>query len=151
MVKIGRFDPRKDKEGLKPLFEDFMENKAYFKSTWEKFEEVLNKRVLDLQMRNSMIVAKEEDKIVGFGTFTVFSDYLGNQRALIHQVMTYKADSFKKGIEEQIIRELITYIKNTFKMDKYYIICPDSDSSLRSLLMKLGPKKTKFIWYEKDI
>ena len=98
-----------------------------------------------------MVVAKDEGKIVGWGTYTVFTDYLGNDRALIHQVVTRKEDAFKKGIEEKVIRELQLYIKKTLKLDKIFIICPDTDGSLRSLLMKLGIKKSKNIWYEHDI
>jgi len=95
-----------------------------------------------------MIIAKEGDKLVGWGTYTIFTDYLGNDRVLIQQVLTKKEDSFKKGIEEAIIREIITYIKKTTDIDKFNILGPDSDGSLRSLLLKLGLKKSKFIWYE---
>lgn len=151
MIVVDRYDPRVDKDALKELFEDFIEKKSYFFSHWAKFEQELNKRVLDLQYRNSMVVAKEEGKIVGWGTYTIFRDYLGNERALIHQVVTKKEDSFKKGIEEKVIRELQLYIKKTLKLDKIFIICPDSDGSLRSLLMKLGIKKSKDIWYEQEI
>jgi len=151
MVEIGRYDPRQDKEALKDLFEDFMQNKAYFQTDWAQFEEELNKRVLDLQYRNAMVMAKEGDQLVGWGTLTLFRDYLGNDRVLIHQVMTKKADSFKKGIEEAIIRELEGYIKNTLKLEKSFILCPDSDGKFRSLLMKLGAKKTPFPWYEHEI
>ena len=102
MIVTDRFDPRLDKDAIKEIFEDFIENKSYFVSTWQEFEKELNKRVLDLQYRNSMIVAKEEGKIVGWGTYTLIQDYLGNQRALIHQVLTKREDSYRKGIEEQI-------------------------------------------------
>jgi len=151
LIIIDRYDPRSDKKALKEIFEDFIENKSYFFSHWNKFEEELNRRSLDLQYRNSMVVAKEEGKIIGFGTYTLFRDYLGNDRVIIHQVLTKKEDSFKKGIEEMIIRELQLYIKRTLKIDKVYFICPDSDSALRSLLIKLGVKKSKYIWYEHDI
>jgi hypothetical protein len=147
-LEITRYDPRKDKEALNELFNDFIENKSYFSSNWNKFEYELNKRLLNLQYRNSMIIAKEGDKLVGWGTYTIFRDYLGNDRVLIHQVLTKKEDSFKKGIEEAIIREIITYIKKTTDIDKFNILGPDSDGSLRSLLLKLGLKKSKFIWYE---
>ena len=147
-MEITRYDPRKDKEALNELFNDFIENKSYFSSNWNKFEYELNKRLLNLQYRNSMIIAKEGDKLVGWGTYTIFRDYLGNDRVLIHQVLTKKEDSFKKGIEEAIIREIITYIKKTTDIDKFNILGPDSDGSLRSLLLKLGLKKSKFIWYE---
>ncbi len=98
-----------------------------------------------------MVVAKEDGKIVGFGTYTLFRDYLGNDRVLIHQIMTKKDDSFKKGIEEKIIRELQLYIKRSLKIDKVYFICPDSDGALRSLFLKLGVKKSRYIWYENEM
>ncbi len=150
-MEITRYDPRKDKEALNELFNDFIENKSYFSSNWNKFEYELNKRLLNLQYRNSMIIAKEGDKLIGWGTYTIFRDYLGNDRVLIHQVLTKKEDSFKKGIEEAIIREIITYIKKTTEIDKFNILGPDSDGSLRSLLLKLGLKKSKFIWYENNL
>ncbi|MFX1568231.1 MAG: hypothetical protein ACFFCV_07675 [Promethearchaeota archaeon] len=140
-----------DKEALKEIFKDFIETKSYFFSHWDRFEEELNRRSLDLQYRNSMVVAKIDGKIVGFGTYTLFRDYLGNDRVLIHQVLTKKEDSFKKGIEEQVIRELQLYIKRSLKIDKVYFICPDDDGALRSLFLKLSIKKSKYIWYENEI
>jgi hypothetical protein len=98
-----------------------------------------------------MVVAKLDGQIVGFGTYTLFRDYLGNDRVLLHQVLTKKEESFKKGIEEQIIRELQLYIKRSLKIDKVFYICPDNDGALRSLFLKLGIKKSKYIWYENDI
>lgn len=151
MIIIDRYDPRSDKEALKEIFEDFIENKSYFFSHWQKFEEELNKRTLDLQYRNSMIVAKEDGKLVGFGTYTLFRDYLGNDRVLIHQVLTKKEDSFKRSIEEMVIREIQLYIKRTLKIDKTYFICPDEDGALRSVFLKIGINKSKFIWYEHDM
>jgi RimJ/RimL family protein N-acetyltransferase len=151
MIIIDRFDPRLDRDALKEIFEDFIENKSYFFSHWKKFEAELNKRVLDLQYRNSMIVAKEDGKIVGWGTYTVFRDYLGNDRAIIHQILTKKDESFKKGIEEMIIKEIQQYIKKTLKLDRVYFFCPDEDSALRSVFMKLGIKKSKYFFYEKEI
>jgi len=150
MIVTDRFDPRLDKDAVKEIFEDFIENKSYFVSTWQEFEKEVNKRVLDLQYRNSMIIAKEEGKIVGWGTYTLIKDYLGNQRALIHQVLTKREDSYRKGIEEQIIRELKLYVKKTLNLDKVFLICQDSDSALRNLVMKLGAKKSKYYWYEND-
>ena len=151
MIVTDRFDPRLDKDAVKEIFEDFIENKSYFVSTWQEFEKELNKRVLDLQYRNSMIIAKEEGKIVGWGTYTLIKDYLGNQRALIHQVLTKREDSYRKGIEEQIIRELKLYVKKTLNLNKVFLICQDSDSALRNLVMKLGAKKSKYYWYENEI
>ncbi|MFX0074134.1 MAG: GNAT family N-acetyltransferase [Candidatus Hermodarchaeota archaeon] len=151
MIETERYDPRLDKESLQEIFEDFIQNKSYFSSTWKEFEKELNKRVLDLQYRNSMIVAKEDGKIVGWGTYTLIEDYLGNKRALIHQVLTKRENSYRKGIEEQIIRELQLYIKRSLNLDKVFIICQDSDSALRNLVMKLGAKKSKDYWYETEI
>ena len=148
---ISRYDPRRDRDDGRQIFDDFIENKSYFISTWQEFEKEINKRVLDLQYRNPMVVAKEEGKIVGWGTYTLIKDYLGNNRALIHQVLTKKEDSYRKGIEEQIIRELKLYIKRTLNLDKVFLICQDSDSALRNLVMKLGAKKSKNYWYENDI
>ncbi len=151
MIVTDRYDPRLDRDALKEIFEDFIENKSYFISTWQEFEREINKRVLDLQYRNSMVVAKEEGEIVGWGTYTLIKDYLGNKRALIHQVLTKKEDSYRKGIEEQIIRELKLYVKKTLNLDKVFLLCQDSDSALRNLVMKLGAKKSKNYWYENDI
>ena len=151
MIVIDRFDPRLDRDELKEIFEDFISNKSYFLSNWKRFESELNKRVLDLQYRNSMVVAKEEGKIVGWGTYTVFRDYLGNDRAVIHQVLTKKEDSFKKGIEEMIIKEIQLYVQRTLKLDKIYFFCPDDDAANRSIFMKLGVKKSKYFIYEKQI
>jgi len=133
------------------LFNDFTQNKSYFKTTWEDFEKVLNKRVLELQYRNSMVKATEDDKLIGWGTYTIFKDYLGNDRVLVHQVLTKKEDSFKKSIEEAVIREIQNYIKKTLKLDTCFILCPDSDGNKRSLLMKLDFKKSKHFWYENKL
>ncbi|MHA2392223.1 MAG: hypothetical protein ACXAEX_09630 [Promethearchaeota archaeon] len=151
MIIIDRYDPRSDKKALKEIFEDFIENKSYFFSHWGKFEDELNRRSLDLQYRNSMVIAKEDGKTVGFGTYTLFRDYLGNDRVLVHQVLTKKEDSFKKGIEEMIIREIQLYIKRSLKIDKVYFICPDSDGALRSVFLKVGINKSKHVWYEHEI
>ncbi|MFW9898802.1 MAG: hypothetical protein ACFFDO_06030 [Candidatus Thorarchaeota archaeon] len=151
MITIERYDPRKDRDDLKELFEDFIKNKSYFDSNWNKFEYELNKRSLNLQYRNSMVMAKEDGKMVGWGTYTIFRDYLGNDRVLIHQILTRKDDAYKKGIEEMVIRELLNYISSTLGIDKFNIICPDSDGNLRSLLLKLGLKKSQFIWYDKEL
>ena len=151
MIIIDRYDPRVDKDALKEIFEDFIENKSYFFSHWAKFEEELDKRTLNLKYRNSMIIAKEEGKIVGFGTYTLFRDYLSNDRVLIHQILTKKENSFKKGIEEQIIREIQLYVKRTLKIDKVNFICQDSDGAQKSIFLKLGIKKSKFEWYEREI
>ncbi len=151
MIVIDRYNPRDDKEELKELFEDFAENKLYFKTSWQDFEKVLNERVLDLTLRNGMIVAKEDGNLVGWGTYSQFKDYLGIERVLIHQIMTKKIDAYKKGIEEQIIREIEKYIKNTLEIDKAYYIGVEPDNNLQSVFLKLGIEKSKYVWYEKDL
>jgi len=151
MIVIDRYDPRKDKEEILEIFEDFIENKSYFFSYKERFESELNKRVLDLKYRNSIILARENGKIVGAGFVSTYIDILGNKNCLIHQVMTKKEDSYKRSIEERIIRELMKYIKTTLKINKAYIKCRDSDSALRSLLLKLGIKKSKEVLYETEL
>jgi len=148
MITIERYDPRRDKDELRELFDDFIKNKSYFQSNWNKFEYELNKRLLNLQYRNSMVMAKENGTIVGWGTYSIIRDYLGNDRALIHQVLTRKQDSYRKGIEELIIRELINYAKSILDIKTFNIQCPDSDGNLRSVLLKLGLKKSQYIWYE---
>ncbi|MFO7794552.1 MAG: hypothetical protein ACQERB_16365 [Promethearchaeati archaeon] len=151
MIEIGRYNPREHEMGLKELFYDFKQNNSYFQVSWEQFKEELDKRVLDLTKRNGMVTALEEGRLVGWSTYSIFVDYLGNTRVLIHQVMTRKKDSYKKGIEEKIIRELEKYVKNTLKYDKAYYLWKESDSSLRSLFLKLGIKKSDYIWHEKKL
>jgi len=151
LIIVDRYDPRADKESLKDIFTNFIAIKSYFFSTWEKFEEELNRRTLDLQYRNSMVVAKENGNVLGFGTYTLFRDYLGTDRVLIHQILTKKENSFKKGIEEMIIKEIQLYIKRTLKIDKVYFICPDEDRALRSIFLKVGINKSKYIWYEHEL
>lgn len=148
MITIDRYDPRRDKDDLKDLFDVFIKNKSYFDSNWNKFEYELNKRLLNLQYRNSMVIAKEEGKIVGWGTYTIIRDYLGNDRTLIHQVLTRKEDSYRKGIEEMIIKELMNYSRSVLGINIFNVVCPDSDGNLRSVLLKLDYKKSPYIWYE---
>jgi hypothetical protein len=148
---VDRFDPRKDKAALKEIFKDFVENKCYFSTRWDKFEKELDKRSMNLQYRNAMVVAKEDGDLIGFGTYTMFTDYLGNNWVLIHQVITKKEDAYRKGIEEKIIEELQLYVKRSLGENKVYFICPDSDGSKRSTFMKLGIKKSDNVWYEKEL
>jgi len=44
-VEVERYDPRKDKEALKDLYNDFIESKSYFPSNWNSFEYELNKNI----------------------------------------------------------------------------------------------------------
>ena len=151
MIEIDRYDPREDKEALKEIFEDFIRNMSYFPGDWQSFEKELNKRALDLKSRNAMVVAREDGKLVGWGTYSLFKHHLGGESVLIHQVLRKKEDSHKKGIEEMIINEIQTYVKKVENIHTIYSICPDNDSTMRSIFMKLGLKKSKLIYYDKTI
>jgi hypothetical protein len=95
-----------------------------------------------------------EEKIIGAGTFSMYSDFFGNPNAIINQIMTYKEDSFKKGIEEAIMRELFKYLKKTLNIKKTGFFLREKDNQyaqVRSVLMKLGFLKSNFTLYELDI
>ena len=95
-----------------------------------------------------------EEKIIGAGTFSMYSDFFGNPNVIINQIMTYKEDSFKKGIEEAIMRELFKYLKKTLNIKKAGFFLREKDNQyaqVRSVLMKLGFLKSNFTLYELDI
>ncbi len=149
-IKIVRYDPRKDKEDLEALIKEF-EYRSIYPIDIQKFSSEIGNRVKDLKLRNSMILAKIEDKVVGAGFFTIVNDYLGNIHTTIHDVVVRKEDSFKKGIEELILRELFLYLKKTMKIDKIGIFIRRNDSNIQSLLMKLKIKKSELDYYEGEI
>lgn len=153
-IKIVRYDPRKDKEGLEALVKDF-EYKSIYPIDIQKFSNEIDGRIKDLKLRNSMILAKmveeNEEKVVGAGFFTMMNDYLGNSHCFIHDVVVRKEDSFKKGIEELILRELFSYLKKTMKIDKIGLFIRRNDSNIQSLLMKLKIKKSELDFYEGEI
>ena len=149
-VKIVRYDPRKDKESLEALVKDF-EYRSIYPIDIQKFSSEIGNRVKDLKLRNSMILAKMEDKVVGAGFFTLMNDYLGNLHCIIHDVVVRKEDSFKRGIEELILRELFSYLKKTMKIDNVGIFIRRNDSNIQSLLMKLKIKKSELDYYEGEI
>ena len=149
-IKIVRYDPRKDKESLEALVSEF-EYRSIYPIDIRKFSHEIENRVKDLKLRNSMILAKLEDEVVGAGFFTLMNDYLGNFHTIIHDVVVRKEDSFKKGIEESILRELFLYLKKTMKIDKIGIFIRRNDSNIQSLLMKLKIKKSELDYYEGEI
>lgn len=149
-IKIVRFDPRKDKEALEALVKDF-EYRSIYPIDIQKFSNEIENRVKDLKLRNSMILAKMEDKVVGAGFFTIMNDFLGNIHTIIHDVVVRKENSFKMGIEELIFRELFSYLKKTMKIDKIGIFIRRNDSNIQSLLMKLKIKKSELDYYEGEI
>lgn len=149
-IKLVRYDPRKDKEGLIALVSEFGYRSIY-PINKESFDKEISKRVLDLKLRNSVILAKDDEKIMGAGFFTTYEDFLGNTHCLVHDVVVRKEDSFRKGIEEMIIRELFKYIKNTMKIDKVEMFFRQKDSNAQSILMKLAIKPSELVFYEHPI
>jgi hypothetical protein len=147
MITVERYDPRKDKEELDALIKDFSYRSIYPIDPASVQKEIA-KRVLDLKLRNSILLAKEEGKIVGSGCFTLWVDYLGNTQCIVHDVVVRKEDSFKKGIEEAILRELFKYIKNTMQITKIGLFAKKNDSSFQSLMMKMAIKKSDLDFYE---
>jgi hypothetical protein len=146
-IKIKRYDPRKDKEALEALVKDF-EYRSIYPIDIEQFAKEIGARVLDLKLRNSVVLATEEDQLVGAGFFTIWKDNLGNTQCYVHDVVTRKENSFKKGIEETVLRELFKYIKNTMKIDKVGFFVKKNDSNFQSLLMKMQIKKSDLDFYE---
>ena len=146
-IEITAYDPRKDKDELEALIQDF-EYRSIYPINIEKFSKETAKRVLDLKLRNAVKLAKIDGVIVGAGIFTIWYDYLGNTQCYIHDVVVRKEDSFKKGIEEAILRELFKYIKSTLKIDKVALFARKTDSNFQSLMLKLKIKKAELDFYE---
>ena len=146
-MEIIRYDPRKDKEELMKLAIAFSD-RSYVPFDEAVFKKEIEQRVLNLKLRNSIILAKEEGKIIGAGFFSPYNDDFGNPHCIVHQVLTYKEDAYKKGIEEKIMRELFKYIKNTMNISQIEIVCDPKDSRFQSVLMKLGIKRSKLLLYE---
>ncbi|MHA1602242.1 MAG: hypothetical protein ACTSUI_04450, partial [Promethearchaeota archaeon] len=136
-IIITRYNPRLDKESLIDLIQNF-EYRAG-KLDLNAFSQELEKRLKDLKMRNSIIVAKDDSTIVGAGFFTVWYDFLGRINCVVHDVAVRKEDAFKRGIEEKILRELFGYLKKTMKIESVQLIAHhQGDSNLQSIFMKLG-------------
>lgn len=146
-ITIARYNPRLDKDQLEKLIKDF---------EWrigpvdlDKVIKEIDIRTKDLKFRNSMILAKEGDTIVGAGFFSLWNDYLGNQMCYIHDVVTRKEDSFKKGIEELILREIFVYLKKTLKIEKInFFTRKKGDGTYQALLLKLGIRPSDLDFYE---
>ena len=150
-IKIKRYNPRKDKEDLIDLVSDF-EYRSLYPIDVKKFEKEIDDRVKDLKLRNSIVLAKEDGNLVGAGFFTIWSDYLGNDHCYVHNVVTRKEDSFKKGIEELLLKELFKYLKKTMKVEKVGLWAKKRDSNFQSVLMKMGIKKNRDLeYYEHDL
>ena len=149
-MEIVRYDPRKDKEELMKLATAFSD-RSYVLFEEATFKKEIEHRVLDLKLRNSIILAKEEDKIIGAGMFSPYNDDFGNPHCIVHQVLTYKEDAYKKGIEETVMRELFKYIKNTMNVSQIEIVCDPKDSRFQSVLMKLGIKRSKLLLFEHSL
>ena len=147
-IKITRYDPREDKEELENLVKDFEYRLG--EVDLDKFKKELETRLKDLLLRNSMILAKEEGKLVGAGFFSIWKDYLGRQTCVMHDIIVQKENAFKKGIEESIAREMFIYLKKIMKIDAVTIYAKKrGDTNLQSVLMKLSVKKSDWEIYEK--
>lgn len=149
-IKLRRYDPRKDKEALEDLVKNF-EYRSIYPLKIDAFAKELGRRVLQLELRNSIVLATEgeqEEKVVGAGFFSTWIDYLGNTHCVVHDVVTRKEDSFKKGIEEAVLKELFKYFKNTMKIEKINMFVRKNDSNFQSLLMKMQIKKSDLDYYE---
>jgi len=147
-MKIVRYNPNTDKWGLVDLATAYAERSD---TPFEKdrFIQEIDERLKDLKLRNSIILAKDDDeKIIGAGMFSLFKDYFGNIQCKVHHVMTYKEDAFKKGIEEAILKEMFKYLKNTMGIKHIGLYCKENDAQYQSLLMKLGIKRSSYIYYE---
>ncbi len=149
-MEIVRYDPRNDKEELVKLATAFSD-RSYIPFDEITFKKEIEQRVLDLKLRNSIILAKEDGKIIGAGTFSPYNDDFGNSHCIVHQVLTFKDDAYKRGIEETIMRELFKYIKNTMNISKIEILCDPKDSRFQSILMKLGIHRSKLYLYEHNL
>ena len=149
-MEIVRYDPRNDKEELMNLAISFSD-RSYIPFDEATFKKEIEQRVLDLKLRNSIILAKENGKIIGAGTFSPYNDDFGNPHCIVHQVLTFKEDAYKRGIEETIMRELFKYIKNTMNISKIEILCDPKDSRFQSILMKLGIQRSKLYLYEHNL
>jgi hypothetical protein len=145
-IKIARYNPRNDKEELEQLIKDFEYRVGDVDLTlWNK---EMDSRLKDLKLRNSMVLAKEEDKLVGAGFFSIWHDYLGRPNCVLHDIIVRKDDAYKKGIEELLMRELFSYLKKTMKIEEVSLFAKKKgDSNLQSVLIKLGIKKSEWDHY----
>jgi hypothetical protein len=146
-IEITAYDPRADKEDLEALVNDFA-YRSIAPIDIEKFSKETAKRVLDLKLRNAIRLAKEDGVLVGAGFFTIWIDNLGNTQCFVHDVVVRKEDSFKKGVEEAILRELFKYIKSTMKIDKIGLFAKKTDTNFKSLMLKLKIKASDLDFYE---
>ncbi len=149
-ITITRIDPRADKDDILHLTQEYF--------AWQKlpfdlknFEQELNNRLGDLKKRNGIILVKEDGKLVGVGFFTPYKNYLNVDECVFHKPITRKEDSFKKGIEEAIFREMMKYAKSIFGISKFTFRSSESDLAYVNLLMKLGIKKAPDTLYEHSI
>ena len=145
-ITITRYNPRKDKEELEQLIKEFEYRVG--EVDLKLWNAELDSRLKDLRLRNSMILAKDGEKLVGAGFFSIWNDYLGRQNCVIHDVIVRKEDAFKRSIEESILRELFNYLKKTMKIEEVSLYAKKKgDSNLQSVLIKLGIKKSEWDHY----
>ena len=149
-VKITHYNPRQDKEELLQLIKNFEYRVG--EVDLDVVSKELDHRANDLKLRNSIILAKEDEKLVGAGFITMWSDYLGRSNLIVHDIVTEKENAFKKGIEEKILRELFKYFKNILKINQFYMYArKKGDINIKSIMMKLGIKAGEIEIYFKTL
>jgi hypothetical protein len=146
-MELIRYDPRKHRDMVKELVKEF-EYRSFDPIDINAFLKELDARVLELMLRNSIVLAFEGERLLGVGFFTVWTNHLGMKRCEIHQVIVRKDDLFKKGIEETIMKELFNYLKSAMGISKVYLYCRSNDINFKSVLMKMGIKKSDLEYYE---
>ena len=69
MIVIDRYDPRVDRDALKEIFEDFIKNKCYFFSHWQKFEQEFDaeKLIQEFEQYGLDRLRAGEHKTIGLG------------------------------------------------------------------------------------
>ncbi|MHA1731654.1 MAG: hypothetical protein ACTSU5_06905 [Promethearchaeota archaeon] len=150
-MEIRRIDPRGDLDAIVALVSDHCAWKG-LPFDEAKFRQSFGQRMSrDLLIRNGTAVVADEGAIVGLGLFSILEDALGRKNAFIHPPITRKEHAYKVGIEEGLLRELAHYLQSVMKLDTAHIIFPGADRNLLSILMKLGYKKAKGVYFERAL
>jgi hypothetical protein len=149
-ITLQRYNPRTNHQALLDLVKEFVW-KSLDPIDMTLFEQELNNRARDLTLRNSIVLAYEDQALVGAGFFTVFKNFLGLPKCEIHQIVVRKEDAYRKGIEEAIYAEMFKYIRVTMNITKVRIYCEPDDVRLQSVLMKMNARKSTLMYYEHEL
>ena len=146
-INLTRYNPRQDTEELLKLIKEFEYRTGEI--DLNQVEKELKSRSNNLKLRNSIILAREDDKLIGAGFVSIWNDFLGEEQVIVHDVVIRKEDAFKKGIEEQIFKEIIKYLKNFLKVKKYSMFVEKKgQTNLKSIIMNFGVKPSLKDYYE---